>query len=160
MREAGSDAGADPFSTHRTSGVNASNVDVPAPPVQCPIPGTMNMRIDEALNRYNQDIGLGIPIPNSPKTADLILKRYRAGTDESFEPHFDSINEVSNRYLVLIWYLNDVESGGETEFRQLDVKVEPRTGRLLMFPPYWMYQHAGLRPVSGDKFIVSTYLLF
>jgi hypothetical protein len=29
-----------------------------------------------------------------------------------------------------------------------------------MFPPYWMYQHAGLPPRSGNKFIVSTYLLF
>ena len=42
----------------------------------------------------------------------------------------------------------------------LDLKVEPRAGRLLMFPPYWMYQHAGLPPVSGNKYILSTYLMF
>jgi hypothetical protein len=29
-----------------------------------------------------------------------------------------------------------------------------------MFPPYWMYQHAGLPPESGDKYILSTYLMF
>jgi len=29
-----------------------------------------------------------------------------------------------------------------------------------MFPPYWMYQHAGLPPRSNDKYIISTYLLF
>lgn len=29
-----------------------------------------------------------------------------------------------------------------------------------MFPPYWMYQHEGLPPISGDKYILSTYLLF
>ena len=73
---------------------------------------------------------------------------------------FDSINEVCNRYLVLLWYLNDVEVGGETRFPQLDVKVQARAGRLLMFPPYWMYQHEGLPPQSGDKYIISTYLLF
>jgi hypothetical protein len=28
-----------------------------------------------------------------------------------------------------------------------------------MFPPYWMYQQ-GLPPQSGDKYILSTYLLF
>jgi hypothetical protein len=117
-------------------------------------------KVDVALERYNRDVGLGIPVPNSPKTADLILKRYRPGGDESFERHFDSINEVANRYLVLLWYLNDVEQGGETSFPQLGVKVQPRAGRLLVFPPYWMYQHEGLPPVSGDKFIVSTYLLF
>jgi hypothetical protein len=29
-----------------------------------------------------------------------------------------------------------------------------------MFPPYWMFQHAGLPPRSNDKYIVSTYLMF
>jgi prolyl 4-hydroxylase len=118
------------------------------------------MRIDAALARYNADVGLGIPVPNSPKTADLILKRYRPGAGEAFQQHFDSIHEVANRYLVLLWYLNDVAEGGETAFPQLELAVQPRLGRLLVFPPYWMYQHAGLPPLSCDKYILSTYLLF
>jgi prolyl 4-hydroxylase len=116
--------------------------------------------IDRALERYNRDIELAIPIPNSPALSDLTLKRYRPGEQERFQLHFDAINHVANRYLVLLWYLNDVEQGGETRFPQLDVTVQARAGRLLMFPPYWMYQHEGLPPVSGDKYIVSTYLLF
>ena len=116
--------------------------------------------IDRALERYNRDIELAIPIPNSPATADLTLKRYRPGEQERFQLHFDSINHVASRYLVLLWYLNDVEQGGETRFPQLDVTVQARAGRLLMFPPYWMYQHEGLPPLSGDKYIISTYLLF
>jgi len=118
-------------------------------------------RISLALSRYNADIGLEpIAVPDSPRTADLILKRYRPAAGECFQPHFDSVNEVSNRYLVFLWYLNDVETGGETEFPQLDFKVSARAGRLLMFPPYWMFQHAGVAPQSSDKFILSTYLLF
>jgi hypothetical protein len=62
--------------------------------------------------------------------------------------------------MVFLWYLNDVAEGGETEFPDLRIKVQARTGRLLMFPPYWMFQHAGLAPVSNDKYIVSTYMLF
>ena len=122
--------------------------------------GFFRSKVDATLDRYNADIGLGIPIPNSPKTSDLMLKRYRKGGHESFERHFDSINEVANRYLVLLWYLNDVEEGGETRFPQLDYTVRPKAGRLLVFPPYWMYQHEGLAPTSGDKYIISTYLLF
>ncbi|MFO1473223.1 MAG: 2OG-Fe(II) oxygenase [Lysobacterales bacterium] len=49
-------------------------------------------------------------------------------------------------------------SGGDTAF--CDPAAAPRAGRLLMFPPYWMFQHAGLPPVSGNKYILSTYLLF
>jgi len=122
--------------------------------------GFFRKQIDEALATYNRDIGLTISVPNSPRTADLIIKRYRAGPTEQFQVHFDSINEVANRYLVLLWYLNDVGEGGETRFPQLDMAVAPRAGRLLMFPPYWMYQHAGLPSASGDKYILSTYLLF
>ena len=104
--------------------------------------------------------GLRSPVPLRPRTDKLTLKRYRPGGDEAFQPHFDSIDAVCARYLVFLWYLNDVAAGGETEFLGLDLKVAPRAGRLLMFPPYWMYQHAGLPPVSGDKYILSTYMLF
>lgn len=117
-------------------------------------------RIDLALERYNRDVALPIPVPNSPLTSDLVLKRYRSGGDQRFQLHFDSIYHVANRYLVLLWYLNDVAEGGETSFPGLDLAVAPRAGRLLMFPPYWMYQHEGRPPVSGEKFILSTYLLF
>ncbi len=122
--------------------------------------GMFRRRIELALARYNADVGLTIPIPDSHVHSDLILKRYRPGLDEGFQLHFDSINHVANRYLVLLWYLNDVAEGGETRFPQLDVSVKPKAGRLLMFPPFWMYQHEGVPPVSGDKYILSTYLLF
>lgn len=113
-----------------------------------------------ALARYNADVGLSIGIPNSTKFSDLMIKRYRPGGQERFQLHFDAINHVANRYLVFLWYLNEVAEGGETRFPQLDHRVEAKTGRLLMFPPYWMYQHEGAAPASGDKYILSTYLLF
>jgi prolyl 4-hydroxylase len=118
------------------------------------------LMVDAALARYNADVGLPIALPNSGRFASPIMKRYRSTDDERFQLHFDAINHVANRYLVLLWYLNDVESGGETYFPQLDVRVLPQAGRLLIFPPYWMYQHEGRPPVSGDKYIISTYLLF
>jgi hypothetical protein len=117
-------------------------------------------RIDRALAEYNRDLRLTIPIPNSPKIADLILKRYRPGQDERFQLHFDAVNHLAHRYLVMLWYLNDVAHGGETRFPQLDITIRPKTGRLIVFPPYWMYQHEGVAPLSGDKYILSTYLLF
>lgn len=122
--------------------------------------GFIRQRIDLALERYNRDIGLPIAVPNSPKIADIILKRYRAGSAEAFQLHFDAIHEVANRYLVFLWYLNDVPDGGETQFSQLDLSVQPQAGRLIVFPPYWMFQHAGLPSPHTEKFILSTYLLF
>lgn len=116
--------------------------------------------VDQALMQYNRDVGLSIPLPNSLKLAPLIIKRYAGRGSDRFQLHFDAIHHLANRYMVYLWYLNDVEAGGETRFPQLGYSVPARAGRLLMFPPYWMYQHEGIAPVATDKFILSTYLLF
>lgn len=122
--------------------------------------GMFRQHIDRALARYNADIGLTIPVPGSPWLSDLVIKRYRAGQQERFQLHFDAANHVASRYLVVLWYLNDVAEGGGTRFPQLDIEVAARRGRLLLFPPYWMYQHEGSTPRSEDKYIISCYLLF
>lgn len=122
--------------------------------------GFFGAQIAEYLGRYNREIGLEIPVPAPDRLAPLRMKRYCPGGDEGFQLHFDALGEVANRYLVFLWYLNDVEVGGETAFPKLGVEVGARAGRLLVFPPYWMYQHVGIAPMSGDKYILSTYLLF
>ena len=65
-----------------------------------------------------------------------------------------------NHWLILsgILYLNDVAEGGETSFSNLQLSVSPKRGRILIFPPTWMFRHAGLPPVSSDKYILGTYL--
>jgi len=122
--------------------------------------GYFRKLIDEGLARYNSDLGLGLPVPATTSCADLVLKRYRPNSGERFQLHFDSVDHLAARYLVFLWYLNDVERGGATRFPDLDLEVAARAGRLLIFPPYWMFQHEGLPPESGDKYILSTYLLF
>ncbi len=101
-----------------------------------------------------------LAIPGTDKISELIIKRYRPDADEAFQLHFDALGPVANRYMVFLWYLNDVAMGGETEFPALNVAVQPKAGRLVMFPPYWMYQHQGKAPRSGDKYIFSSYFLF
>jgi hypothetical protein len=122
--------------------------------------GYFYKQIDDYLAEYNRRLGLTIPVPASPLISQMRIKRYVAGSGEAFQPHFDAIYEVANRYLVFLWYLNDVAEGGETEFCDLGISIPARAGKLLMFPPYWMYQHAGRPPLSGDKYIMSLYLLF
>ena len=122
--------------------------------------GYFHAQIDKYLAQYNRSLPLTLPIPGSVKLDDLRMKRYRARSGENFEPHFDAYNQKSARYLVFLWYLNEVAEGGETEFCDLGIKIPPRAGRLLIFPPYWMFQHAGRPPLSQDKYIVSTYLMF
>lgn len=112
------------------------------------------------LDKYNEEIALTLPIPLRNRFEDLRIKRYTVADGDQFQPHFDAKDYSSNRYLVFLWYLNDVAQGGETEFCDLGLRIHARAGRLLVFPPYWMFQHAGLPPRSNDKYMISTYLLF
>ena len=61
------------------------------------------------------------------------------------------------RMLTLIWYLNDVEEGGETEFVD-GTLVKPKTGQLLIFPTSWYMAHRGRMPISNKKYIITSWL--
>ena len=89
------------------------------------------------------------------------IKRYISEDADQFDTHVD-VGDVSNecRYLSFMWYLNDVVDGGETEFTELDFKIQPKAGALMMFPPIWMFPHKGHLLNSGKKYLLSTYLLY
>jgi hypothetical protein len=66
---------------------------------------------------------------------------------------------VLNRVLGVVVYLNTVEVGGGTYFRQQDTYVPAKAGSISLFPAYWTHPHQGCVPVSNDKWIVSTFML-
>lgn len=61
------------------------------------------------------------------------------------------------RILTYIWYLNDVEEDGYTEFMD-GTKVQPKAGRILIFPCTWEFMHRGYPPKSEDKYICTGWL--
>jgi prolyl 4-hydroxylase len=88
------------------------------------------------------------------------LKRYLANGRDSFSPHVDVMGQAAaRRFMTAILYLNAVE-GGETVFPGLDIAVAPAPGKLIAFPPLWLFPHAGLPPRSGPKYILHTYLCY
>lgn len=84
------------------------------------------------------------------------IKKYKNDGQDLFDTHVDVKDYASaRRYLSFLFYLNDVDEGGETIFD--DLVVKPKTGRLIVFPPLWMYPHKGCVPISNEKYIMSTY---
>lgn len=81
---------------------------------------------------------------------------------EFYHWHIDGgSHSFSHRQLVAIWYLNDVEGpGGETEFRYQEVAIKPRTGKLILFPPFWTHEHRGVTLVKGVKYLATTWVVF
>jgi hypothetical protein len=85
------------------------------------------------------------------------IKKYQNNGVDQFDTHVDVTDyESSRRFLSFFWYLNDVVEGGETVFG--DLTITPKTGRLVIFPPLWMFPHKGNTPVSNEKYLLSTYL--
>tara|TARA_B100001057_G_scaffold475574_1_gene542481 strand:- start:3696 stop:4262 length:567 start_codon:yes stop_codon:yes gene_type:complete len=113
----------------------------------------------DAVSLYMDELELGPDFPAKYCFEELRLKYYQNNGHDQFKDHVDVQDYNSaRRFLVCFLYLNDVGEGGQTYFPKLDVTVEPRCGRILLFPPTWMYRHAGLPPQSNKKYIVGTYL--
>ena len=85
------------------------------------------------------------------------IKKYKNDGNDAFDCHVDVIDYLSaKRFLSFFWYLNDVDEGGETVF--CDMTIKPKTGKLVIFPPLWLFPHQGNVPISNQKYLLSTYL--
>tara|TARA_R100001224_G_scaffold101383_1_gene72936 strand:+ start:1038 stop:1700 length:663 start_codon:yes stop_codon:yes gene_type:complete len=62
-----------------------------------------------------------------------------------------------NRVYTYIFYLNDVNHKGETQFAN-GLKVKPEEGKGLMFPATWEYVHRGIAPKNEIKYIVTGWM--
>lgn len=104
-----------------------------------------------------EDVGCRAYFPMKSALEQFRVKRYRAGSDDRFDKHVDvGDHQSARRFLSMFWYLNDISEGGETVFEN-GPTIKPKAGRLIMFPPLWLFPHEGKRTISDDKFIVSSY---
>ena len=93
------------------------------------------------------------------------MQRYTAG--EGGYPYWHSEvfpqaphNDALHRLLLFMFYLNDVEEGGETDFYYQNESIKPKAGRMVIAPAYFTHTHRGNVPKSNDKYILTSWLLF
>jgi len=89
----------------------------------------------------------------------ILIQRYYKGKGKYIKHNDFLINWDEKKYRVVtfLWYLNDVNEGGETEFWGSH-KIKPEVGKLILFPACWSFPHAGLIPKSHDKYILTGWL--
>jgi hypothetical protein len=112
-----------------------------------------------AVGKYQAET----PLKTFPKEIGCEMYRiskYEVGEDGGhFDYHVDVVNhESARRFVGFVWFLNDVEQGGEYFFPHPNVRVKPKKGRLLMFPSTWMYPYSVEKPVSNSSYVLTTYL--
>jgi len=82
------------------------------------------------------------------------------GGEGYYHWHHDFTGDIINgtRKITFIWYLNTVESGGETEFID-GTKIKPEEGKLIFFPSTWDFVHRGIMPPKGVvKYLCTGWL--
>ncbi|ABL99747.1 2OG-Fe(II) oxygenase [Shewanella amazonensis] len=110
-----------------------------------------------------------------PRADALVKYLYRSGTinvqkypkGKGGYPHWHSEqfpqaghNEALHRVVLYMFYLNDVEEGGETEFFYQGRKLKPQKGTMVIAPAGFTHTHRGNVPVSGDKYIATSWVMF
>ena len=73
--------------------------------------------------------------------------------------HFENgLMSYSRRVMATMLYLNDDFDGGETEFLYLHRRIQPKTGRFVIWRAGFTHIHRGNPPLSGEKFLAASWL--
>jgi hypothetical protein len=114
---------------------------------------------------------------NDPQIAELFLKVYRLGSinQQKYKQNVGGYHhwhseiapspqdpqcEQMHRVLLWMYYLNDVEEGGETEFFYQGRKIKPKQGTFVVAPTSFTHTHKGHIPLSNDKYILTSWVLY
>jgi len=80
----------------------------------------------------------------------IIFAKYPIGG--FFNWHVDATFPDESRIFQIIVYLNDVESGGETEYPVFGAKIKPKVGRVVIAPCSYPFFHKSHPTISGSKY--------
>ena len=94
----------------------------------------------------------------------LLLKNSR--THHDYIPHQEE-RQCGPRILTFFLYLSDVIEGGGTNFPQLDITIEPKRGRALVWPSVYNHNpmkkdprmmHQALEVLNGTKYAANGWI--
>lgn len=105
--------------------------------------------------RYYADTGQADPVTGKWWPREPFIQHYPLGTG-GFKEHTDINPHHYHRRWVYLAYLNTVEEGGETYFPLQGIKVRPIKGRVVAFPPTWVFPHGSNTPLTQSKTVLTT----
>ena len=117
--------------------------------------------LNKAIFNYLQKVNNDILIISNMNLSDKGFQLQKYYKNQGFYRfHHDFLiynNETKHRIITYIWYLNSIEEGGETDLYDKGI-IKPEQGKLVLFPACWTYPHAGRKPLSDDKYIITGWI--
>ena len=130
---------------------------------------TLQLELQKNLEIYIDNLSLPEMVSNNEgydtlstrclHTDNFMIQKYNKLIGK-YKYHNDFIaDSAKNRHRILtyLWYLNTVEEGGHTEFFG-NYLIQPKQGKLILFPSSWTFPHCGKVPISNDKYIITGWL--
>lgn len=109
----------------------------------------------DLITQYELDVNCRIPCVS----LETFRGRVYRENDGYYKPHIDNAKPITySRMLTIIFYLNDIIEGGKLFFEKQDISIQPKAGRVVCFPSYWMYPHAAIPSLKGDRYIIRTFV--
>jgi hypothetical protein len=133
--------------------------------LQVPLPDGTSRRLTEDDVGNMDEAALGTLVRTVLRPGAINIQRYTAGTGGYPYWHCelyprDASCETLHRTVLWTIYLNDSFEEGETEFLYQQRKIKPKVGSLLIAPTAFTHTHRGNKPMGGDKYIATSWLLF
>ncbi|MBS0469873.1 MAG: 2OG-Fe(II) oxygenase [Proteobacteria bacterium] len=128
-------------------------------------PGTGQLSvIDPATLTAMNDRELAGVISQLFRPGSINIQKYLAGVGGYPHWHCEVYpvpGDTESLHRALLWtlYLNDDFEAGETEFFHQRMVVKPKTGSILIAPAGFTHTHRGNRPVGGNKYIATSWIL-
>lgn len=116
---------------------------------------SLSDNVKKYTNQYSNEFDFFRSLGNLSDTG-YNMQRTKPGDFYNWHNDFLSLNN-KYRILTLIWYLNDINHDGETEFID-GTKIKPEQGKLLIFPATWSYTHRGISPKFETKYICTGWV--
>lgn len=115
---------------------------------------------------------VGLSLDNAEKFQVIYYDKH-----QEYKHHYDAydITNIKNqkkylsnggqRLLTTLCYLNNVEKGGETNFSKININVQPKKGRIIVFENTYKNTnikhnnslHAGMPVLSGEKYAFNLW---
>ena len=123
----------------------------PVPPVR-----TYFKYLKECLNLYM--VRYSIVFHGSVRND--VFKIHKVRKTEGYHSwHYERNDPPSlERLMVYMTYLEVPEKGGETEFLEQSLRIEPIVGRTLIWPAGFTHMHRGNPPLDGEKMYITGWV--
>lgn len=139
-------------------------------PIQISVPDPVTgktITINDEIIQTLDDETYKLLIPNVYRLGTINLQKYKRGKGHYSHWHseiYPAVNDPSctslHRVLTFMYYLNDVNEGGETEIYYYNRKLKPTQGQMVIKPAGFTHTHKGNIPRSNDKYILTSWILY